>query len=207
LIPKDSKIPFDVRDIVRALVDDSEFFEVQELFAPNAITGFARIEGETVGIMATRPCSWPACWTSTLRQDRPLHPLLRRLQHPPADADGHPGLPAGLGPGTQRRHPPRRQGALCLQRGERAEDHRDPAQGLRRRLHRHVLAPPARRLRLRLADGRDRRDGPEGAANIIFRSEIMAAENPEEMRKIKVKEYTDKFANPTSLRRAATSTR
>ena len=38
--------------------------------------------------------------------------------------------------------------------------------------------------------------GPEGAANIIFRSEIMAAENPDEMRKIKVKEYTDKFANP-----------
>ena len=38
--------------------------------------------------------------------------------------------------------------------------------------------------------------GPEGAANIIFRSEIMAAENPEEMRKLKVKEYTDKFANP-----------
>ena len=36
----------------------------------------------------------------------------------------------------------------------------------------------------------------EGAANIIFRSEIMAAENPDEMRKIKVKEYTDKFANP-----------
>ena len=38
--------------------------------------------------------------------------------------------------------------------------------------------------------------GPEGAANIIFRSEIMAAENPDEMRKLKVKEYTDKFANP-----------
>jgi acetyl-CoA carboxylase carboxyltransferase component len=38
--------------------------------------------------------------------------------------------------------------------------------------------------------------GPEGAANIIFRSEIMAAENPDEMRKLKVKEYIDKFANP-----------
>jgi acetyl-CoA carboxylase carboxyltransferase component len=38
--------------------------------------------------------------------------------------------------------------------------------------------------------------GPEGAANIIFRSEIMAAANPDEMRKLKVKEYTDKFANP-----------
>ena len=38
--------------------------------------------------------------------------------------------------------------------------------------------------------------GPEGAANIIFRSEIMEAENPEEMRKLKIQEYIDKFANP-----------
>ena len=38
--------------------------------------------------------------------------------------------------------------------------------------------------------------GPEGAANIIFRSEIQAAENPDEMRRLKVKEYSDKFANP-----------
>jgi len=38
--------------------------------------------------------------------------------------------------------------------------------------------------------------GPEGAANIIFRKEISEAENPEEMRKLKVKEYKEKFANP-----------
>ena len=38
--------------------------------------------------------------------------------------------------------------------------------------------------------------GPEGAANIIFRAEILAAENPDEMRKQKVKEYKKKFANP-----------
>ena len=38
--------------------------------------------------------------------------------------------------------------------------------------------------------------GPQGAANIIFRKEIMEAEDPEEMRKQKVKEYKDKFANP-----------
>ena len=38
--------------------------------------------------------------------------------------------------------------------------------------------------------------GPEGAANIIFRKEIAAAESPEEMRKLKIKEYKDKFANP-----------
>ena len=38
--------------------------------------------------------------------------------------------------------------------------------------------------------------GPEGAANIIFRKEIMEAADPEDMRKQKVKEYKDKFANP-----------
>ncbi|HRS53263.1 MAG TPA: carboxyl transferase domain-containing protein, partial [Bacteroidales bacterium] len=38
--------------------------------------------------------------------------------------------------------------------------------------------------------------GPEGAAKIIFKNEIQNAENPEEMRKIKIKEYKEKFANP-----------
>ncbi|MDD2322380.1 MAG: carboxyl transferase domain-containing protein, partial [Bacteroidales bacterium] len=38
--------------------------------------------------------------------------------------------------------------------------------------------------------------GPEGAANIIFRNEIKNSENPEEVRKQKVKEYKEKFANP-----------
>jgi acetyl-CoA carboxylase carboxyltransferase component len=38
--------------------------------------------------------------------------------------------------------------------------------------------------------------GPEGAANIIFRKEIMEAENPDEVRKLKVEEYKEKFANP-----------
>ena len=38
--------------------------------------------------------------------------------------------------------------------------------------------------------------GSEGAANIIFRKEIAGAENPEEMRKLKIQEYTEKFANP-----------
>ena len=38
--------------------------------------------------------------------------------------------------------------------------------------------------------------GPEGAANIIFRKEIMSAEDPEAMRKLKVEEYKEKFANP-----------
>jgi acetyl-CoA carboxylase carboxyltransferase component len=38
--------------------------------------------------------------------------------------------------------------------------------------------------------------GPEGAANIIFRKEITSADNPDEMRRKKVQEYKEKFANP-----------
>src|SRR5690606_10190207 len=42
IIPSDPKQPYDVRDIVRAIVDDSDFFEIQELFAPNIVIGFGR---------------------------------------------------------------------------------------------------------------------------------------------------------------------
>ena len=38
--------------------------------------------------------------------------------------------------------------------------------------------------------------GPEGAANIIFKKDIVGAENPAEMRKLKIQEYKEKFANP-----------
>ncbi|MBP6436406.1 MAG: methylmalonyl-CoA carboxyltransferase, partial [Paludibacteraceae bacterium] len=45
IIPQDPKKPYDVRDVIRAVVDDSDFFEVQELFAPNIVIGFARLNG------------------------------------------------------------------------------------------------------------------------------------------------------------------
>ncbi len=69
------------------------------------------------------------------------------------------GLPAGYDPGVRRRDHPRREAAVRLLRGHRAEDHRDAAQGLRRRIHRHVVEAYPRRHQLRMADGRDRRDG------------------------------------------------
>jgi methylmalonyl-CoA decarboxylase subunit alpha len=55
LIPADPKQPYDVRDVIRAIVDDSEFFEIQELFAANIVIGFARLEGQTVGFVANQP--------------------------------------------------------------------------------------------------------------------------------------------------------
>ncbi len=55
IIPDDPKMPYDVRDIIRAIVDDSDFLEIQELWAANAVIGFGRINGETVGFVANQP--------------------------------------------------------------------------------------------------------------------------------------------------------
>ena len=73
-----------------------------------------------------------------------------------------PGLPAGHRPGMDRRHPPRREAAVRLRRGDRAARDRDPAQGLRRRVHRDGLEAARRRHQPRLADGRDRGHGRPG---------------------------------------------
>ena len=55
IVPVDPKMPYDVRDVVRALVDDSDFFEIQEHFAANAVIGFGRIDGNTVGFVCNQP--------------------------------------------------------------------------------------------------------------------------------------------------------
>jgi propionyl-CoA carboxylase beta chain len=55
LIPASDSIPYDMRTVIEATVDDSEFCEVHELFAGNVIVGFARIEGHAIGIVANQP--------------------------------------------------------------------------------------------------------------------------------------------------------
>jgi propionyl-CoA carboxylase beta chain len=54
-IPDSPNQPYDMRSIIEALVDDNEFLEVQPLFAPNILIGFARVDGQSVGIVANQP--------------------------------------------------------------------------------------------------------------------------------------------------------
>ena len=82
-----------------------------------------------------------------LRQGRAVHPHLRRVRPAAAHHRRRARLPARHPPGVRRHHPPRRQDALRLQRGHRAQGHPHPEEGLRRRLPRDVL-PGARRGRL-----------------------------------------------------------
>ena len=197
LIPKDSKIPFDVRDIVRSLVDESEFLEVQELFAPNAITGFARINGETVGIVGNQ-----ALVLAGVLDIDASDKIARFIRF--CDAFSIPlvtlvDIPGYL-PGSDQEHAGViRHGAKVLYAYSEASVPKITVI-LRKAYGGGYIAMCSNHLRADFVFAWPTAEiavmGPEGAANIIFRSEIMAAENPDEMRKIKVKEYTDKFANP-----------
>ncbi len=55
LIPDNSSHAYDMRDVIRTVVDEDEFLEVMSLYAPNVICGFARIEGRSIGIVANQP--------------------------------------------------------------------------------------------------------------------------------------------------------
>src|SRR4051812_8096490 len=55
IIPDSPNQPYDMRDVITAVMDDQEFLEVQELFAPNIVVGFGRVEGHPVGVVANQP--------------------------------------------------------------------------------------------------------------------------------------------------------
>jgi methylmalonyl-CoA carboxyltransferase large subunit len=55
-LPTEVKMAYDVRGVLTLLVDDQDFFEIQPGFAPNVVIGFGRIQGRSVGILANQPC-------------------------------------------------------------------------------------------------------------------------------------------------------
>ncbi|MFD2678471.1 acyl-CoA carboxylase subunit beta [Camelimonas lactis] len=55
LIPDNPNKPYDMKELIQKVVDEGDFFEIQEGYARNIITGFARVEGRTVGVVANQP--------------------------------------------------------------------------------------------------------------------------------------------------------
>jgi len=55
IVPDDPNKPYDVKDIIHLVVDRNSFFETAELYAPSLVTGFARLKGKTIGIVANQP--------------------------------------------------------------------------------------------------------------------------------------------------------
>src|SRR5207247_6206482 len=61
LVPVESDIPYDIKDVIHAVIDENYFFEVQEHYAKNLIIGFARLHGRPVGVVANQPAYLAGC--------------------------------------------------------------------------------------------------------------------------------------------------
>ncbi len=61
LIPDSANKPYDMKELIHALADEGEFFEIQEAFARNIVTGFIRMEGQTIGVVANQPMVLAGC--------------------------------------------------------------------------------------------------------------------------------------------------
>jgi acetyl-CoA carboxylase carboxyltransferase component len=197
IIPQNSREPYDVRDIVRSISDDSDFLEIQENWAANIVIGFARIDGNTVGIVGNQPLVLAGVLDvdSSDKAARFIRfcdsfniPLVTLVDLP------------GYLPGVDQEHAGViRHGAKILYAYSEATVpkitvilRKAYGGGYIAMCSKHlgadfVLAYPTSEIAVM---------GPEGAANIIFRKEIATAKDPDAMRQEKVQEYTEKFANP-----------
>ena len=197
IIPTDPKQPYDVRNIIKALCDDSEFLEIHELFAANIVIGFARMKGETVGFVANQP----NVLAGVLDVDS-SDKAARFIRY--CDSFNIPlvtlvDLPGYL-PGIDQEHAGViRHGAKLLYAYSEATVPKITVI-LRKAYGGGYIAMCSSHLKADFVFAWPSAEiavmGPEGAANIIFRKEILSAKNPDEMRKKKVNEYRKKFANP-----------
>ncbi len=197
IIPTDPREPYDVRDVIRSISDDSDFFEVQEMFAANMVVGFGRLNGQTIGFVANQPM----VLAGVLDVDS-SDKAARFIRY--CDSFNIPlvtlvDLPGYL-PGIDQEHAGViRHGAKILYSYSEATVPKITVI-LRKAYGGGYIAMCSRHLRADFVFAWPTAEiavmGPEGAANIIFRHEIMNAEKPEEVRKKKVAEYKKKFANP-----------
>ncbi|MFP3868965.1 MAG: acyl-CoA carboxylase subunit beta [Desulfobacteraceae bacterium] len=197
IIPDSPTASYDMKEVIRAIVDHGDFFEVHELFAQNIIVGFARLDGRVIGIIANQPKVLAGCLdvNSSDKATRFIRfcdcfniPLLTIADVP------------GYLPGSEQEWSGIiRHGAKLLWCYSEAtvpkitlitrKDYggsylamcsRDLGADL-------VLAWPTAEIAVM---------GAEGAANIIFRREIQAADDPRAKRQEKIEEYRSLLYNP-----------
>ena len=130
-------------------------------------------------------------------EGRALRAHVRRVQHPAGHVRRRARLPARHRPGVRRHHPPRRQAALRVLRGDRAAGADHHPQGLRRRVRRHELEVDRRRHRVRVAVGRDRGDGRRGRGqHHLPQGDRVGRRHRRRAGPSSSLEYEDRFLNP-----------
>jgi len=197
LMPDSPNKPYDVRDIITRLVDSSDFFEVQPNYAKNIVTGFARLAGRSIGIIANQP-QYLAGVLDINASDK----ASRFIRF--CDAFNMPLLTladtAGYLPGVEQEHGGViRHGAKLLYAYSEASVPKLTVI-LRKAYGGAYIAMCSRHLGADQVFAWPTAEiavmGPEGAANIIFKKEIEESPDPAAMRKDKIEEYKRSFANP-----------
>jgi acetyl-CoA carboxylase carboxyltransferase component len=197
IVPDDPTLPYDVKDVIRSIVDNSDFFEVMELYAKNIVIGFGRMGGRTTGFVANQPLEM----AGVLDVDS-SDKAARFIRY--CDAFNIPIITLvdvpGYLPGVDQEHAGViRHGAKVLYAYSEATVPKLTVI-IRKAYGGGYIAMSSRHLRADFVFAWPSAEiavmGPEGAANIIFRKEILSSEDPDGTRRKKVAEYKEKFANP-----------
>jgi acetyl-CoA carboxylase carboxyltransferase component len=197
VVPDDANKAYDMMDVITALADNRDFFEIQPHFAKNIIIGFMRLNGISVGVIANQPKVMAGCLDINCSDK-----ASRFIRF--CDAFGIPLLTIvdtpGYLPGVGQEHGGIiRHGAKLLYAYSEATVPK--IQLITRKAYGGAyLAMCAKSLGADTAIAWPSAEiavmGAQGAANIVFRKEIANAENPNEKRKEKIAEYEEKFSNP-----------
>lgn len=197
IIPDVSSRTYDVKDVIKNIVDNEDFFEVQALYAQNIVIGFARLNGRSIGIVANQPAHLAGCLDINASDKAARFvrfcdcfniPLVTFTDVP------------GYLPGVSQEHGGViRHGAKLLYAYSEATVPKINVI-LRKAYGGAYIAMSSRHLGADIVFAWPSAEiavmGPDGAANIIFRKEIEASSDPKETRQQKIDEYYDKFANP-----------
>ncbi|HDN80298.1 MAG TPA: methylmalonyl-CoA carboxyltransferase [Chloroflexi bacterium] len=197
IVPESPTRPYDIKEVIRRVVDNGEFLEVHTNYAPNIVVGFARLGGFSVGIVANQPkvLAGAIDIDASVKGARFVR-FCDAFNIPLVVFEDVPGYLPGV---AQEHGGIIRNGAKLLYAFCEATVPRITV--ITRKAYggaycvmnsRHirgdlVLAWPTAEIAVM---------GPEGAVNIIFRRELAQAEDPEALREKLVRDYRAEFANP-----------
>ncbi|HEX6045846.1 MAG TPA: acyl-CoA carboxylase subunit beta [Pyrinomonadaceae bacterium] len=197
IVPEASNQPYDMRDVINHVVDDGYFFEVQQLFAPNIVVGFARLGGRAVGIVANQPAFLAGVLdiSASVKGARFVR-FCDCFNIPLVTFEDVPGFLPGV---SQEHGGIITHGAKLLY--AYAEATVPKMTVITRKAYGGaycVMASKHIRTDVNLAwpSAEIAVMGAEGAVGILYRRELSEAQDKEAARRAKIAELEDKFANP-----------
>jgi propionyl-CoA carboxylase beta chain len=197
IVPEQPNKPYDMQEIIRAVLDDRYFFEVQAGFAPNIVVGFGRLGGRPVGIVANQPAHLAGCLdiNASLKAARFVR-FCDCFNIPLVTFEDVPGFLPGTGQelGGIIKHGAKLLYAFCEATVPKLTVITRKAYGGAYCVmsSKHIrgdanFAYPTAEIAVM---------GPEGAVNILYRRDVEAAADGVARKEAMTREYREKFANP-----------